>query len=559
MLKTLWFALLALALCAFGANGLFRRETRPAAPRREAGGRGGGTAGRPAAHGESGNASQDVSYREIDTYLEQQLARLNIPGAALAIVEGDRIVHLRGFGQARPGGAAPTPQTPFFIGSLTKSFTALAVMQLVEAGKIALDAPVQRYLPWFRVADPQASARTPALAPERPGSREPERAPGSRDSAGASVTVRHLLNQTSGLAQTAGMIPLADFDDRPDAVERQARALATFTPARSPGAAWEYSNLNYNLLGLIIAAASGESYEAYIRNHIFAPLEMRHSHTAKAAAHGDGLAVGHRAWFGVPIPVPDLAVPTGSLPSGQLIASAEDVAHYLIAHLNGGRYGDAQLLSPQGMAELHRPATKAASMGVEMGAYGMGWFVQETDQGTRVWHNGQTPDFFAYMALLPEQGRGLVLLVNANQMLLNFALLGVSEGAAALLAGAQPDRFPWGVIPWVLRSFLLIPAIALVDVLATRRRVQRWRVAPGRRPGPGRLWAWHTQSVPLAVLYLALVLIACVLLTSALRKMLLLFMPDLSWLALVCGGFALVWVFVRSERMLATSFGILDK
>ena len=87
------------------------------------------------------------------------MRRLHIPGVSLAIVEGDRIVHLRGFGKARPGGEAPTPQTPFFIGSLTKSFTALAVMQLVEAGKIELDAPVQRYLPWFRVADPAGSAR----------------------------------------------------------------------------------------------------------------------------------------------------------------------------------------------------------------------------------------------------------------------------------------------------------------------------------------------------------------------------------------------------------------
>ena len=83
------------------------------------------------------------------------MKRLNIPGAALAIVEGDQIVHLCGFGQARPGGEAPIPQTPFFIGSLTKSFTALGVMQLVEAGKIELDAPVQCYLAWFRVADPR--------------------------------------------------------------------------------------------------------------------------------------------------------------------------------------------------------------------------------------------------------------------------------------------------------------------------------------------------------------------------------------------------------------------
>ena len=136
-------------------------------------------------------------YDEIDAYVEQQMHRLKMPGVSLAIVEGDKIVHLRGFGQARPDGEAPTPQTPFFIGSLTKSFTALAVMQLVEAGKIDLDAPVQRYLPWFRVADPQASAQ---------------------------MTVRHLLNQTSGLPTSSGEIQLADFDNRPGATERQARA-----------------------------------------------------------------------------------------------------------------------------------------------------------------------------------------------------------------------------------------------------------------------------------------------------------------------------------------------
>src|SRR5690349_17503934 len=94
-----------------------------------------------------------ASYNAIDAYIEQQMRRLHIPGVSLAIVEGDQIVHLRGFGQARPSGKVLTPQTPFFIGSLTKSITALAVMQLVEAGKVELDAPVQRYLPWFHIAD----------------------------------------------------------------------------------------------------------------------------------------------------------------------------------------------------------------------------------------------------------------------------------------------------------------------------------------------------------------------------------------------------------------------
>ena len=170
------------------------------------------------------------------------------------------------------------------------------------------------------------------------------------------ITVRHLLSQTSGLPLEPAWQLLADFDDQPDANERQARALSTVQLSHPVGSAFEYSNLNFNLLGLIIEAASGESYADYIQKHIFDPLEMRHSYTSKAAAKKDGVAVGHQTWFGFPLAVPDLPVPVGSLPSGQLISSAEDMGRYLIAQLNEGRYGDAQILSPEGIAELHRPA-----------------------------------------------------------------------------------------------------------------------------------------------------------------------------------------------------------
>lgn len=510
MLNTIRFRLLALILGIMSGNPPFRRDMRAhAAP--------------PAAA--QANETTPTAYAHLDAYLERQLAALNIPGAALAIVEGAAIVHVRTFGRAGPDGQAPTPQTPFFIGSLTKSITAVAVMQLVEAGRVELDAPVQRYLPWFRVADPQATAQ---------------------------LTVRHLLNQTSGFAQAAGMIPLADFDDRPGATERQARALATYQPARLPGAAWEYSNVNYNLLGLIIEAASGESYADYVQDHIFTPLDMRHSYTSKAAAQRDGLAVGRRAWFGWPVATPDLPVPAGSLPSGQLIASAEDMGHYLIAQLNDGRYRDAHLLSPASMADVQRPAVRAASMGVEMGAYAMGWFVAETDQGVRLWHNGQVPDYFAYMALLPEQQRGLVMLINSNQMLLNFALLGVGEGAAALLAGTKPDPFPLGIVPWMLRSFLLIPAIQVGGVLRTRRRVQRWRADPASRPGPVRLWLLEL-ALP-GTLNLGLGASALGLLATNLRPMLRLFMPDLYWLMVLSGGFASLWIVVRARLILRNVF-----
>jgi CubicO group peptidase (beta-lactamase class C family) len=477
------------------------------------------------------------SFAEVDAYVEEQMRRFNIPGASLAIVEGDQIVHLRGFGRAHPDGEPPTPQTPFFIGSLTKSFTALAVMQLVEAGKIDLDAPVQRYLPWFRVADPQASAQTPALAPER--------------SAGASVTVRHLLNQTSGLPMLLGMTNLADVDDRPDAAERQVRALSTLKITRPVGSKFEYSNLNYNVLGLIVEAASGESYADYIRRHIFDPLEMRHSYTSKAEAQQDGLAMGHRFWFGVPVAARNLPIPRGSLSSGQLISSAKDMGHYLIAQLNDGRYGSAQILSSAGIDEMHQPAVEINEMGLSLGHYGMGWISDGTGESRIVSHSGIVPDFGGFMALVPEQKKGLVLLFNANHAMMKMTYDEVGAGAAQLLAGQPlaPHRF--GAAPWLMRGMLLIPLLQIVGVVITLLLVGRWRANPALRPNRERMWGQHIL-LPL-IPNLSLAALPLLLRAKGLFGFTKFFMPDVAWLALISGGFAGIWSILRTGLILKAS------
>jgi CubicO group peptidase (beta-lactamase class C family) len=275
---------------------------------------------------------------------------------------------------------------------------------------------------------------------------------------------------------------------------------------------------------------------------------MNHSYTSKAAAEQDGLAVGHQTWFGIPIPVPDLPVPRGSLPSGQLISSAEDMGHYLIAQLNDGRYGDVQILSSEGIAELHRPAAAAISFGVQTGHYGMGWYIEEQDQTKIIYHTGMIPDFYTYMALLPEQKRGVVLLVNANHFTNELTLTEVGAGVTALLAGNSLAPIQFGAIPYALRSLLLIPLLQIVGVVATLRLLGRWRQDPRRRPSRTRIWGFHL--LPSMVLNLIPIASGLALLTSNLRGFLLLFMPDLSWLALISGGFALVWSFLRTGLIL---------
>jgi CubicO group peptidase (beta-lactamase class C family) len=305
--------------------------------------------------------------------------------------------------------------------------------------------------------------------------------------------------------------------------------------------------VNYNLLGLIVETVSGESYADYVQHHIFDPLEMRHSHTSKAKAQRDNLAVGHCYWFGIPIPVPNLSIPRGSLPSGQLIASAEDVAHYLIAYLNDGQYKGAQILSPAAIDEMHRPVAEINEMGMALGHYGMGWTIQVTGESKIVWHSGDVPDFGAFMALVPEQKKGMVLLFNANHAMMKMTYDEVGMSAAQLLAGQTPTLHRFDALALAMRGLILIPILQVIGVIATWRQLRYWRLEPGSRPSRGRMWGRHILLPLIPNLSIALILIPML---SKMRGFLMFFMPDYSLIALVCGSFSLVWSFLRTGLLL---------
>ena len=164
----------------------------------------------------------------INAFVSEQVQRNGIPGLALGLVEGDRIIDLKGFGKADQSGRAITPQTPFDLASVSKPLSALAIMQLVEAGKVELDAPVQRYLPAFRLADPVASAQ---------------------------ITVRHLLQHTSGIPLTACQTQVGAVS-----LEQFVAELQTVQLDRPVGVRHEYCSGNYNVLGRVIEVVSGQSF-----------------------------------------------------------------------------------------------------------------------------------------------------------------------------------------------------------------------------------------------------------------------------------------------------------
>jgi len=358
------------------------------------------------------------------------MADLHIPGISIAIVQGSQIVHLKSFGIADSSGRPLTPQTPMLIGSLTKSFTALAIMQLVESGKIDLDTPVRNYVPWFYVSAP----------PEKYYS-DADQAQDSE--ASAHITIRHLLNQTSGLSRATGEKTMVNWDSSDTALERLVRLLGKEQMDRPSGTGFEYSNANYITLGLVIQVVSGMSYESYVQEHIFKPLEMNNSFTSQLEAQQHGMSAGYRQWFGFPVLASALPYPRGLVPAGYMISSAEDLAHYMIAQLNAGQYKNVSIVSPQAIETLHSPAVSAAPEGYHMqpsGYYGMGWYVMQMNTIPVLVHDGDTPSFHADMVLIPAKEWGIVLLVNTNTVLLGDGIRNLSAGVTNILMGQKPPQ-----------------------------------------------------------------------------------------------------------------------
>jgi CubicO group peptidase (beta-lactamase class C family) len=465
----------------------------------------------PAANG----ASAAPEYAAIENFVQEEMAAQRIPGLALGIVKDDRIVYLRGFGKADGSGQAVAPQTPFIIGSLSKSFTALAIMQLAEAGKVELDAPVQRYLPWFRVADEEASGE---------------------------ITVRHLLNQTSGLSTKTGRTFQGNGDTSDSALEDAVRKLRSASLTKPVGETFQYSTINYSVLGLIVQTVAGRSYESYVQTQIFDPLQMRYAYTSEAYAQNHGLATGYNYWFGRPRAA-DLPFNRGLAPAGYLIASAEDMTHYLMAQLNGGRYGAASVLSPAGVDKLHQPAAQTPDADT---FYAMGWWVGPINGIPAVHHQGETFNFHSNIVLVPQERTGVIVLMNAQNsvdLFLSDRMGTIAEGVTSLLEGREPagppSSMPIFVVFAVLFGIVVLQARAIAgSIVALRRRHVR-----GKWVGPrGRIALSLVLSLAWALLVLWLVprQLGLSLLVAAQG------LPDIAYTLLASGLVAIGWGIVKA-------------
>jgi CubicO group peptidase (beta-lactamase class C family) len=472
--------------------------------------------------GAMSTTNSPTDFAAIDRYIEAEMRAQHIPGLALGMVQGDQIVHLQGFGVADPSGRAITPQTPFPIGKVSKVFTALAVMQLVEAGKLDLNAPIQRYLPSFRVADEAASAR---------------------------ITVRHLLTQTSGLSHAAGLEQYAEADLYESALEQHVRDLNTAQLAHPVGTAYEDTSANAWVLGLLVQTVAAQPYAAYMQQQIFAPLDMRQSFTAPIDAQPHGLVSGYHYWFGRPVAA-EQPFNRGYLPGSGLIASAEDMTHFLVAQLNEGRYASVSVLSAARIAEMQHPAVAAPGPHAECltqapdCAYAMGWGVRQINGVPAVIKSSDLPLFAADVVLLPTARFGVVLLMNADTQLEPGRNHAIADGVTSLLLNGQPPT-PSGSRAWMVYLVLLgIMSIQVAGMVWSLITLRRWQAQPERRPqGRWRL-GWHVILPLIVNLVWALVVLAGIAKLSL--SDLLLGAPDLASVLLVSSAVALIWAVVRT-------------
>ena len=470
----------------------------------------------------SATADDGPNLAAIDRYVRSEMDAQRIPGLALGIVHGDRIVHVQGFGQADRSGRQVTPETPFLIGSVTKSFTALAIMQLSEAGQVQLDAPVQRYLPWWRVADPEASTR---------------------------VTVRHLLYQVSGLSKATGNAYATSGDTHDSALEDRVRALRDVELTEPVGTTWQYSNANYWTLGMIVQVASGQSYEAYIQQHIFDPLQMRSSYTSRAEAGQHGLPAGHRYWYGFPV-ASELPFDRGGLGSAGLSASAQDMTRYLSLYLNQGRHGATALISPAGAAELQRAGVPTGLDGV---SYAMGWDVGPVRGIPTISHDGSGFDSHANVVLIPDREWGVVVMENGENSPDEFfgsrRMTGIANGIAGMLVGEEPpapSSSSWSL--WVVYGVVLgILVIQVVGMVRSVRIIRSWRVAPPLRP-VGALRIGLRVGLPLLVswTWALIVLVGLPRMIRAPLPAVLMGLPDLGYPLVTSAVVAFGWGLARA-------------
>jgi CubicO group peptidase (beta-lactamase class C family) len=340
--------------------------------------------------------ADSTDWADLETFLDDffatHLDSHQIPGAAVAVVADGRLVLAKGYGYADLAANRPVDPalTVFDVGSVSKLFTYTAVMQLVEQGRLDLHTDVNDYLTHFQVPDTFAQP----------------------------VTTAHLLTHTGGFDEwdigaavrdATEVLPVCDY-------------LAQRLPprVRPPGELLVYSNHGTALAGCLVEEISGQPFADYVADHILNPLGMDHSSFGWPPALLANMATGYAQHPAGPRPFAPYYRHYG--PAGELKATAVDMSRFMIAHLQNGRYADAQILQPETVQLMH---AQQYSHHPRLPGFTYGFFEEQFNGRRALLHGGDTnPTFSSLLVLLPEENVGLFIAHNSVEWHFRQRLIG---------------------------------------------------------------------------------------------------------------------------------------
>ena len=327
----------------------------------------------------------DRYHQKLQPVIEKLIQQQELPGFAIGVVEDNRLVYTAGFGVARLDRKDDpvTVRSLFHMASITKTFVATSVMQLVEKGKVDLDTPVVHYLPYFHLADERYKT----------------------------ITVRQMVTHTSGMPD------VEDYEwNKPQydagALERYVRSLGKLKLEFAPGARFQYSNMAFEVLGDVLAKVSGESFDDYVQHHILTPLGMKDSTLLVKEADPKLLAWGHELdETGAPFPSKVYPYNRIHSPSSNLHSNVTDMALWAIANMNRGELGGTRILQRSTYDLMWKPA---AEFGGKPSPAGISWFLREHRGNKLVAHDGGDTGFLTGLAMMPEKKIAVIWMTNAD-------------------------------------------------------------------------------------------------------------------------------------------------
>lgn len=332
--------------------------------------------------------SPDAHFQEICRAVEQQARRLSIPGVAVGLWHGGHEYQF-GFGVTSVEHPLPvTPETLFQIGSITKTFLATAVMRLVEAGRLELDAPIRSYLPDLRLADETVAAR---------------------------VTMRHLLTHTGGWVGDY----FNDFGFGDEALARIVAQMAALPQLTPLGEIYSYNNSGFYLAGRVLEVVTGQPFETTMRELLLEPLGLEHSFFFPHEVMTHRFVVGHRVADGQAQVARPWAVGRVIHPAGGLVSTVGDLLRYARLHLGA----EPRLLSTQALAAMHSPQLPSTGLS----HIGLSWSVTSLAGVTLLRHGGATKGQTADLRIVPQAQFAMATLTNSDE---GATLYGLVSGLA---------------------------------------------------------------------------------------------------------------------------------